>query len=634
MEQARDALDFSRQVLKESKLPRRRREELTEQLNKVEARMGEPNLYLAVIGEFSSGKSTFINALLRDDLLPSSATVTTLSPIEIRSGPSVLLELKVRKGAEWLEVPPARSLSAADRTELLGSGPEPCDTRDWLRQVTTDPRSSRAVVGVRLTHPAVLLGDGIVIIDTPGVEASDEHDEDVRRVLDEVADLAVIVISAENQISKRLAAYLESTIGPQMLRRCVWIVTKMSRVDNEERSAVLDECRRKIGKLLGVKSPDLFSAQALSVLARAMGKRGEGSEREQDDWIRQFEELEQLLTGRLQKDRSAIVSDRIVSLMADMLEEIEEELGSRRKLIEQAEAILKAGQVSDLATVKKKLQALIASRISSYSAEALARCGSLAARGKADTIAKVSSLIDGAATLGALNKDVTGRANSLVAIQVRNMATELESATNDALLEQVKSLSKEIDRCFTKEYERIADMAGLSHVAFAQLPPLVVQNEGHQGLVLAMAKNAVDRRDNRVAGGAAAGLAAGFVVPVIGHIVGAAVGAVIGWFASPALPQVKRETKEAAQRSIGTTFDELEGSGRKHADELARQATAALEQRIGAFENRHSDAVKKLVNAQRRRASELTRDSERLKQREQEARARRTSLLTSLDVSV
>jgi GTPase SAR1 family protein len=36
-------------------------------MKRIRKRCADPNLYLAVIGEFSSGKSTFINALLRDD---------------------------------------------------------------------------------------------------------------------------------------------------------------------------------------------------------------------------------------------------------------------------------------------------------------------------------------------------------------------------------------------------------------------------------------------------------------------------------------------------------------------------------------------------------------------------------------
>ena len=51
--------------------------DLQQSIERIKQRYSDPNLHLAVVGEFSSGKSTFINALLRDDLLKTSALVTT-----------------------------------------------------------------------------------------------------------------------------------------------------------------------------------------------------------------------------------------------------------------------------------------------------------------------------------------------------------------------------------------------------------------------------------------------------------------------------------------------------------------------------------------------------------------------------
>ena len=56
-----------------------RRKTLMSQSRMIEERAGEPLLHLAVIGEFSSWKSTFINALLRRRLLKSAHLPTTAS---------------------------------------------------------------------------------------------------------------------------------------------------------------------------------------------------------------------------------------------------------------------------------------------------------------------------------------------------------------------------------------------------------------------------------------------------------------------------------------------------------------------------------------------------------------------------
>ncbi len=56
-------------------------------------RGNDDRLYLGVVGEFSSGKSTFINALLREQFLDSSATEgTTVIPTFIEYRPPSLWE--------------------------------------------------------------------------------------------------------------------------------------------------------------------------------------------------------------------------------------------------------------------------------------------------------------------------------------------------------------------------------------------------------------------------------------------------------------------------------------------------------------------------------------------------------------
>ena len=56
---------------------------MSKQIERIKKRCSDKNFYLAVIGEFSSGKSTFINALLRDDLLKTSALVATATTTKI-----------------------------------------------------------------------------------------------------------------------------------------------------------------------------------------------------------------------------------------------------------------------------------------------------------------------------------------------------------------------------------------------------------------------------------------------------------------------------------------------------------------------------------------------------------------------
>ena len=64
-----EQLQFAATVIDSFDVSEAVRVELHQQLDRLQQRRSNPNLYLAVVGEFSSGKSTFINALLRDELL-------------------------------------------------------------------------------------------------------------------------------------------------------------------------------------------------------------------------------------------------------------------------------------------------------------------------------------------------------------------------------------------------------------------------------------------------------------------------------------------------------------------------------------------------------------------------------------
>src|SRR5581483_5615820 len=91
-----DHLRFAEQVIQKSDLPSHSRTKLRERTQRIHSRQSDPNMYLAVVGEFNAGKSTFINALLREELLQTSAVVATATSTRICYGPQVDLEVCFR----------------------------------------------------------------------------------------------------------------------------------------------------------------------------------------------------------------------------------------------------------------------------------------------------------------------------------------------------------------------------------------------------------------------------------------------------------------------------------------------------------------------------------------------------------
>ena len=73
--------------------------ELKQELNKLDLFLSGP-LTVAIVGQFSSGKSTFLNALLGSEILPSGLTPVTSKPTFIRYGAAPGLSVLYENGRE------------------------------------------------------------------------------------------------------------------------------------------------------------------------------------------------------------------------------------------------------------------------------------------------------------------------------------------------------------------------------------------------------------------------------------------------------------------------------------------------------------------------------------------------------
>jgi ribosome biogenesis GTPase A len=93
-------LQFTAKFIQTKNIPNEVNKEIQQRINYIQKRRNDSNLYLAVIGEFSSGKSTFINALLRDDLLKTSALPTTAAATKLRYSNDLQVEVRLRGSSD------------------------------------------------------------------------------------------------------------------------------------------------------------------------------------------------------------------------------------------------------------------------------------------------------------------------------------------------------------------------------------------------------------------------------------------------------------------------------------------------------------------------------------------------------
>jgi small GTP-binding protein len=213
-----------------------------------EAREQLTGLFLLVIaGEFNSGKSSFINALLGERVLPEGVTPTT------------------------------------DRINVLRHGAE---VSEQLREAYLLER----------THPADVLRE-INIVDTPGTNAIIRRHEELTRDFVPRSDLVLFVTSADRPFTESERGFLEQI--RQWGKKIVFIVNKIDILTRpEEREEVARYVSEHAAALLG-EPPQIFAVSA----RQAQEARGGGGRDGEEAWSESgFGEVEDYLLNTLDQE--------------------------------------------------------------------------------------------------------------------------------------------------------------------------------------------------------------------------------------------------------------------------------------------------------------------------------------------
>ncbi|MBM4271254.1 MAG: hypothetical protein FJ139_03725 [Deltaproteobacteria bacterium] len=131
-------------------------------MRELEKRLHAGRFHLAVLGQFKRGKSTFLNALLGDALLPSSVLPLTAIPTFIQFGSSLLV----------------RALSHDGTVREEAVGPRHEQISEFLSRYVTEesnPHNRLGIAQVDVFYQTPILQKGVVLIDTPGIGSTYRH---------------------------------------------------------------------------------------------------------------------------------------------------------------------------------------------------------------------------------------------------------------------------------------------------------------------------------------------------------------------------------------------------------------------------------------------------------------------------
>lgn len=197
---------------------------------------------VAVLGEWSRGKSTLVNTLIERDLLPVDVRPTTASLVSIRSGTP-------ERALVW----PASGMPL----EL----PLHANALRHAQTAATGGLETARRVELELFAPDL---EGLCLVDTPGVNDLGDTAAEIVYGLLPFVDLAVFVLDATNGgMSRSEKDFLEADLLGPLLPPLAFVVNQMDRVEAEDERELEElraEIRAQVRAVAGPDAPVLFGS--------------------------------------------------------------------------------------------------------------------------------------------------------------------------------------------------------------------------------------------------------------------------------------------------------------------------------------------------------------------------------------
>ncbi len=213
---------------------------LADEAHDLAERVSEGRFFLACIGQFKRGKSTLINALIGDPILPSGFIPVTAAPTVVRFGTERRARIRPRTGT-WQEIP-------VEDLKLYVSEQH-------------NPENAKDIAGVEVYTPAPLLKDGMCLVDTPGLGSVFAGNTAATHDFLPRIDAALVVVGADPPLAGEELKLLEA-VGRQV-PEMILVLNKADRTTDAEREAAAAFTRQLLEKRLHRPAGPLFEVSAL-----------------------------------------------------------------------------------------------------------------------------------------------------------------------------------------------------------------------------------------------------------------------------------------------------------------------------------------------------------------------------------
>ena len=552
---------------------------LKKQVDTIVAKQNDKVLNISVIGEFSTGKSSFINALVGYELLAVNVLQgTTVAITIIEYGTSYSLSLVDKNGnPTTTEYKNINYLSSA------------------LQHYTTDPSYADTINHVRVTLPSDILKNGFRIIDTPGTNSLEQwHEEITRRAINDISDMSIILVDASRPMPETLTGFIDKTLG-NSVKDCLFVANKIDIIRPRERSGMVKFIQKKIDIAFDIEEAEVlpFASVALTNLFSK-------------DVVQVDNESKQMTLDSLQSIFSFTAQKRIKAQARKLLLLIDNMYDSLTANInhvaQQHQNELKNLEQSKQTDFRPFIAQQIALRQQHFiaSAQEKRRTADIETDKIVDTaISNIYSKIDShtQATLDSLSKYIKeGELTTDIKAEGAQMAALIEKKFN-----QLKPLFKRQLTEFQTDFEQEFTRLKVLPVKFNVTPKEVnVAHSTHSadiGPVASLISDELSKENWAFGGGAAAGAAIGamFGGP-IGALVGGAIGFVAGGGAAPDANEVKQKVKSKLSIPLRSYFRSICNDCMSNYSTYINDVTRSIEVEINRYYTTYNSEIQRRID--------------------------------------
>ena len=213
----------------------------------------EEHFEVAIVGEFKRGKSTLINALLGQEVLPADVlpATATLNRVTYSTEPYVQVEYK-NGDSERVDI---------DRLE------------EYVTKLTSESeRKAETVKEATVYYDTEFCRNNVDIIDTPGLNDDDQMTNVTMSIIPKI-DAAVFVISANSPFSQFEKEFLEKKMLTSDVGRIIFVVNCFGTFTQEDETKIVETVRTRIGKYVMEKAKKVMGedSKEFAVYKRKIG---------------------------------------------------------------------------------------------------------------------------------------------------------------------------------------------------------------------------------------------------------------------------------------------------------------------------------------------------------------------------